>query len=533
MNRYLLPVAVLLLPGFAFAADAGSVLFTKGTVTAERAQPVALTKGDAVLETDTIATGDASRAQLLMIDGAKIAIRPNSRLSLDAYSWSGDTTQATISTREDKGVLSLVKGGFRTITGAIGKESKEDYEVRTAVGVLGIRGTSFGVLLCVGDCGEDVEDGLYIGVTAGAIVFRTTTAEIVVSAGEFAFIPMSTRVPEILDGPPAVLIDDNDLRFDADGSAGRSGFDNKLGTRRSPDSSSAQPQDSKPNDGSSSEAPRQPVIGIDADGTPIDITPGDNPPPGNGRSVSFSTGPLGRADLSFSGTQDNSTSQLQLDSNNNLIGFTAPYPGATGADSAAFGIGTASNLDTGFDSTTVLRWGRWAGGTASGTLTSDGSDVSVDLGNQSIHWISGPDLPPPAMPITGVATYSLVGATSPTDNLGNVGVLGSATFLADFTNMSVDSTLVIDIAGSNWSATGTGNIGPAAGLPAHLFSGLYQNVAISGAITGIGNGEFSGFFSEPGDSSDPSFPGGVGLTYSLQDGQGTTSVSGTAVFGNP
>jgi hypothetical protein len=170
---------------------------------------------------------------------------------------------------------------------------------------------------------------------------------------------------------------------------------------------------------------------------------------------------------------------------------------------------------------------------ASGTLLSDGSDVSVDLGSQSIHWVSGPDIPPPVMPISGSASYTLVGATSPTDNLGNTGVLGSATFLADFTNMRVDSTLVIDIAGSNWSATGTGNIGAAAGLPADLFSGLYQNVAITGAITGTGTGQFSGFFSAPGTTSDPSFPGGVGLTYSLQDGQGTTSVSGAAAFGDP
>jgi hypothetical protein len=48
-----------------------------------------------------------------------------------------------------------------------------------------------------------------------------------------------------------------------------------------------------------------------------------------------------------------------------------------------------------------------------------------------------------------------------------------------------------------------------------------------------GTGIFSGFFSQPGMTSDPSYPGGVGLTFSLQDGQGTTSISGAAVFGNP
>jgi hypothetical protein len=63
-----------------------------------------------------------------------------------------------------------------------------------------------------------------------------------------------------------------------------------------------------------------------------------------------------------------------------------------------------------------------------------------------------------------------------------------------------------------------------------MFNGLYSAVIVGG-ITG-GSGDFSGFFSEPGNTSDPSFPGGVGLTYSLDDGQGTT-VSGAAALGSP
>jgi len=532
MNMRTMILVCAFIPGLTAAADAGSVLFAKGDVTAERTPAVALAKGDAILDDDTISTGAASRTQLLMIDGAKIAIRPNSQLRIDEYSWSQDPSQANITTRDDKSVMSLVKGGFRTITGAIGRDSKEDYEVRTAVGVLGIRGTNFAVLLCSGDCGGSTEDGLYIGVTAGAIVFRNSAGEIVVEAGEFAFIPMSSRQPEMLTVPPAVLIDDADLRFDGSADDARTGFDDKLGTRRSPETGSARTQDDESEDGTKPGTPEQAIIGTDPDGTPVDITPGESPPPVNGRTISYSTGPLGRADTIFSGTLYNEPAQLRLDSGNNLEGFTGPYPSAIGMDTADFGIGTASNVETGFDSVTVLRWGRWSGGVASGTLGSDGSDVSLDLGTQSLHWVSGPDMAPPVMPITGSASYTLVGATSPTDSLGNTGVLGSATFFADFTNLSVDSTLVIDIAGSNWSATGTGNIGSAAALPAHLFSGNYS-VAITGAITGTGNGVFSGFFSEPGTTSDPSYPGGVGLTYSLQDGQGITTVSGAAVFGDP
>jgi len=520
------------------AADAGSVLFSKGSVTAQRDAAVNLAKGDAVLATDTVATGDASRAQLMMIDGAKIAIRPNSEIRIDEYSYAA-AAATVVEQSDDKSVISLVKGGFRTITGAIGEENKSNYEVRTPVGVLGIRGTNFAILLCGGDCdwapnvnpGEPIEDGLYIGVTEGVIDFRAQGGEIVVRAGEYAFIPMASRVPEKLNGPPSVLIDDNDLRFDAGGTATQSGFDSKLGTRRVPDSTAPKPGSTDPEDSTDPEAPRQPVIGIDADGTPIDITPAEPPRASTGRLISYATGPLGAVDTVFSGTQFNAPTQLVLDSGNNLIGFTGTYPGRAVDEPADFGIGTASNADTGFDSMTVLRWGRWSGGTASGTLQSDGSDVSVDLGNQSLHWISGADAAAPVMPITGSAAYALVGATSPTDNLGNTGILGNATFLADFTNLRVDSTLVIDIAGLTWTATGNGNMGAAIGIPAHMFVGTYGAVVVGG-VTG-GSGEFTGFFSDAGATSDPSFPGGVGLTYSLQDGQGTITVSGAAAFGNP
>ncbi len=572
----------LLTANAAFAADAGQVIFAKGEVTAERQPPVELTKGDAVLVSDTISTGDASRAQFLMIDGAKIAMRPNSRLRIEEYAYpSGEGAapgQAVVTTSDDRSVTSLLKGGFRTITGAIGKHTEDSYEVRTPVGVLGIRGTSFGVLLCSGDCGypagtsgPPIEDGLYIGVTGGVVFFRNEFGEIEIKAGEFVFIPLVDRRPRRLQTPPALLLDDQDLRFDPDGSAatappddepprppgdddpGRppgadgsavpptdpdgsgTGFNTRFSIRRVPESSSAQPQGTDQGDGSdgSETTPEQPIIGTDPDGTPVDITPGDVQPSGN-RAISYSTGPLGAVDTFFSGVQDNLPGEYQLDTGNNVTGFFGPYPGRAASDPASIDIGTSSLVESGFDSATVLRWGRWSGGTAN-IMLMDGTDASQDLSNQSLHWISGPEsAAAPVMPITGTANYTLIGNTSPTDNLGNVGVLGNASFTADFITQTVNSMVALDIAGANWTATGNGTIGAMAGLPAHLFSGIYNNVAITGPMgTIIGTGVFSGFFSDPGPTSDPTFPGGVGMTYSLSDPQSGTAVSGALAFGNP
>lgn len=553
----LLAVALsLVTTSAAFAADAGSVVFATGSVTAERQPPAALTKGDAVLDNDTVATGDAARAQLLMLDGAKVAIRPNSRLRIEEYVFQAtqpaDPDEPVVATSFDRSVSTLLKGGFRTITGAIGKEDETAYEVRTAVGVLGIRGTDYSAVFCNGDCnwvpGVDpltpIEDGLYLGVTEGTIFFRNEIMEIELDAGEYAFIPLVSRSPVRLDAPPLVLLDDNDLRFDPDApppppfaeddDGSTASFDARLGPRREPDGSSgtAEPDTSSSAPGKGSRTPELSIFAFNADGMLVNLTAGFAPQPSGNRNLSFSTGPMGLADATFTGTFENSPPQYRLDGANNITGFTGPYPGRTGPINADYDIGDAANVETGFDSVTVLRWGRWAGGIANVTDPATGQVDPLDLGMQSLHWISGAESgTPPVMPITGTANYSLIGATSPTDNFGNAGVLGAATFNADFTNMRVDSTLAIDIAGITWTAAGIGNIGTAAQLPAHMFSGNYGAVTVGGS-TG-GTGVFSGFFSEPGPSSDPTFPGGVGLTYSLQDMGGTTSVSGAAAFGNP
>lgn len=546
---------ILVAPGCvatAMADDAGSVIFAKGDVTAERPAPVALVKGDIISTEDIIVTGASSRAQLLMLDGAKITMRPDSRLRIDEYSYTAPASGTTVSASTDKSVVSLVKGGFRTITGAIGKDDEEDYEVRTAVGVLGIRGTDYTVVFCNGDCtrvpvipaSAPIADGLYLGITAGVIVFRTSTRTIELTAGEYAFIPLDDPEPQRLDEAPAVLLDDNDFRFDAGSKpergteqSGPTGFNTAIGTRRSPDSSAPEqddPDSEAGDDGRNSpDAPQQPTIGIDPNGNPIDLTPGTTPTPQRGQStIAYGGGPLGFAPIPLTGGGDNEPAQVPVDASGDVLGFQTTFTTRTGAvEDVVFDIGTAANVGTGSDTMTMMRWGRWDGGAASVTTVSNGNTTNIDLGGENIHWIQSAEGAPPAMPITGSASYTLLGATAPTDNQGNVGVLGDATFQADFTSMIVSSTLNIDINGSGWAASGSGNIGAQVGLAAHLFRGFYNSVDVNGI--GGGSGEFTGFFSDPGPTSDPTFPGGAGLGYSLTDAQGASTVSGTAAFGNP
>jgi len=118
--------------------------------------------------------------------------------------------------------------------------------------------------------------------------------------------------------------------------------------------------------------------------------------------------------------------------------------------------------------------------------------------------------------ITGSANYILTGNTDPTNEVGNVGILGSASLLANFTNSTVASNIKLGIANQVWHADGTGTIN------ANLFSGLYNTVLVNG-VTG-GAGTFGGIFTKFGTG----VPQGAGLSYQLTNG--TQKVSGVAIF---
>lgn len=185
----------------------------------------------------------------------------------------------------------------------------------------------------------------------------------------------------------------------------------------------------------------------------------------------------------------------------------------------SYGIGSATNLNNGFDENSQLRWGRWAEGVAQ--LSEDGAPATdLDLNNSSLHWVVAlTDEVLPTQAITGTAIYTLVGSTDPTDNAGNVGFLGRALLSADFTNSTVESRVQLAINNANWSAVGSGAI------DVNLFSGLYNTVSVNGAATGTGgfSGNFVGF--------SGAVPDGAGLSYILQNGG--TIVNGVAVFANP
>ena len=125
-------------PIVGFGAPAARVDFTMGNVTAVGAngKSRALTRGAQVEQGETIATNNG-RAQLRFTDGAYVSLQPQSEFRIDQYKFDGKQDG------NEKGFFSLVKGGLRTITGLVGRNNKNNYQVTTSVATIGIRGTEY------------------------------------------------------------------------------------------------------------------------------------------------------------------------------------------------------------------------------------------------------------------------------------------------------------------------------------------------------------------------------------------------------
>ncbi len=186
----------------AHAAQAARVQFVSGDVQITGPDRIAraASKGDALSEGDTIATGRNSAAQLRMADDGVIAMRPDSRIVIDTFHWEG---------REDgreRSVLSLFKGGFRAITGVIGRRNKANYLVNTPTATIGIRGTDHEPFYVPPPApGETppAPPGTYNKVNVGETVIRTQGGTVVLGANQVGYAPVQAGTPPVrLDRVP-------------------------------------------------------------------------------------------------------------------------------------------------------------------------------------------------------------------------------------------------------------------------------------------------------------------------------------------
>lgn len=201
------------------AADgpAGTISMLTGRATAIGGDGTirALGKDDRVFEGEVISTGPSSYLNIVFRDNGRILLRPNTRFAIDDFEFRPPAPSApgrvATAPPADSAVFRLLKGGFRAITGAVGKRNQVDYRVRTPVATIGIRGTDYEARICQGDC-LDVdpapEDGLYASVHEGAIDLTTADATTLQAKGQYTFTSLVTGRVEPLKQAPKVLTSD-------------------------------------------------------------------------------------------------------------------------------------------------------------------------------------------------------------------------------------------------------------------------------------------------------------------------------------
>ena len=188
------------------ADDAGKVLMAIGEVKVVRkGQSIALTRGAPIQSGDTLVTGVASNAQIRMSDGAIIALRAQTEFKIDEYKYNGKQDGS------EKASLSLVKGGVRAVTGAIGQQNKDNLQVNAVVATVGIRGTGFNINYCDGNCFNPnktpAKDGLYAGVFEGQITVKNEATTDTLGVNQFLYVADKNTAPVRLSTPPNFLPD--------------------------------------------------------------------------------------------------------------------------------------------------------------------------------------------------------------------------------------------------------------------------------------------------------------------------------------
>lgn len=184
-------VGCLLAPLVGWAGDVGTVIALSGEVGVISAsgQTRALHKGAAIGQSETLVTGRKGRIDVRFSDGALVQLRPESQFRIDEYSYSvaaPGKANGVKTDSNDKGLFSLIKGGFRTITGLLGKMRRSHYAVVTPTATIGIRGTEYSATL---------DEGLDVSVTQGEITLDNNAGSFSVSAGQSAHVADANSAP--------------------------------------------------------------------------------------------------------------------------------------------------------------------------------------------------------------------------------------------------------------------------------------------------------------------------------------------------
>jgi hypothetical protein len=185
------------------SSDAGKFLSVTGDVRviSRDGAPRAAQREAEFREGESIITGAGALAQLRMFDGALMSVRGDTEIKLERFSYAGEQD------RHASFLMSVLKGGLRTITGVIGRQNRDRYRITTATVTLGVRGTDFEIVHVPQPIGSrEVPAGTYNRVYEGMTSIQNRAGvALLVSRDQTAFAALQGSVAPILVPPPAAI----------------------------------------------------------------------------------------------------------------------------------------------------------------------------------------------------------------------------------------------------------------------------------------------------------------------------------------
>ncbi len=415
---------------FADAIKAGQVIASSGQVNARAADGTErrLKRQSPIHKGDTLLVGKNGFLQIRFTDGGLFSLRPDTELRIDDYHFEGKQDG------NEKAVFNLVKGGLRAISDQIGKVHKENYQLHTPVATIGIRGTDYEVvLICKGTC------SLAGYVFEGSIYATGDGGMIVVEQGQAKVYPGDGSAPY-----PITKEEFDQMVADADGGDGADGTDGTDGsTGTDPTTTSTDPVYTSTNTTGSST--------VTTDGF------GSLAPTGAATAIAgittYGVYTDGGSEVLRQGLNGEEFYLNTVDGVGNVV-TRATFKDV--GDTMEFTRGTATLVEHGGEGTIGVNWGAW---NSSWTLTTNGAAETVA---GRAHYIYSNNVTT-SMPNSGMATFSRIGGTTPTDAEGRLGTIGTHTMTVHFDTQTISGyTVSVDFDHGGFTRTFTGNFDGAA-----------------------------------------------------------------------
>jgi hypothetical protein len=164
-----------------------------------------LTRKSPVYESDTITTDKNGSGQIVFRDNSILSLRNDTALQIAKYRFNNKTPAQNSET------LNLIKGGFRTITGAMTKDNPKSYHANTPVATIGVAGTVYSVFFdsLSGDLFTKLDKGkVFVSNSAGTITLSKTDSA---SGGSRCALNVYSKVtagamPEVVCKQPDVFL---------------------------------------------------------------------------------------------------------------------------------------------------------------------------------------------------------------------------------------------------------------------------------------------------------------------------------------